>query len=68
MNSYGSNKVSMPAGIIGEGGASAVLGRNPNANADLNGSPEGPFSSQLGFKNDGGMTSDATVAGGFHFK
>lgn len=80
MNSYGGNKVtSDPGGIpianvIGEGGAAAALARNPNEMTNLNDSPEGPFSSQLGFKGDGGIQGNANGGsaenGGpnFHFK
>lgn len=63
----GKNAPGTDSQTYGSGGATAALGRNPNADSDVNEKPDGPYSHQLGFSDDGGMTADATVQG-FHFK
>lgn len=66
-NYTGRNAPGTDSQTNGPGGATAALGRNPNEVANVNEKPEGPYSHQLGFTDDGGISSDANVQG-FHFK
>ncbi len=45
--------------------------RNPNAYADLNDAPVGPFAHELGYSDDGGVHGQANVSHrgtSYHFK
>lgn len=68
MKHMGYNAPGSDGQTYGKGGATAALGRNPNADNEVNASPCGPYSHLLGFTDDGGMDTEKTVAGGFHFK
>lgn len=53
------------------GGLGPAMSRNPNTHPALNGTPDGPYSHQMGYEGDSGMHGGESVksrGGTFHFK
>lgn len=68
---HGSNAPGSDSETYGRGGQTAVCGRNPNSDKELNDAPEGPFAHALGLTGDGGIQgteSSSSKGMKFYFK
>ena len=65
MESYGKNKgnSSVAGDPSGPGGVKAACAKNPNAHAELNDAPDGPYAHCMGYSGDGGMHGSQEVSG-----